>query len=406
MEYIPSFRDGLYVDIKPSYLIHTMTDEELKAKKFGLPKVKKFPMPDAAHVKSAIKFFNYATPSQEQELADAILARMEEYGIDPDSLNVGDENRFKKYLEEKTSLKHHGILGQRWGIRRFQNEDGSRTNLGRKHERELDYKSSDKTSDKPSYKSSDKSSDKSSTSDSSEDMKKIRKINQSGFIKNSDGSYTIPRDHKFYRVGNSSIDFNKSGGLYMSDASTNDVHRYVKSLGPTLLGKILGTASYNVQGLSAKSDMKMASDDQHNKIVLDALAKDKKLYKTWNDSMYAMGIVDNKGNEFSQKQIAEMSKNPNSKYAKMIGYSVSSFYGDPNYTKETKNIYDRFRSNGFDAIPDSHDRMSGTSESATIVLNPNKIEQVSNTYITKDVMRQGKQIVKQAGKLSLDEALR
>ena len=32
----------------------------------------------------------------------------------------------------KTYLVHHGIKGQRWGVRRFQNEDGSLTPLGRK----------------------------------------------------------------------------------------------------------------------------------------------------------------------------------------------------------------------------------------------------------------------------------
>lgn len=38
-----------------------------------------------------------------------------------------------RYLPNaENELTHHGIKGQKWGIRRFQNKDGSLTNKGKK----------------------------------------------------------------------------------------------------------------------------------------------------------------------------------------------------------------------------------------------------------------------------------
>lgn len=37
-----------------------------------------------------------------------------------------------------TELYHHGIKGQKWGVRRFQNEDGSLTSKGKKRQKILD----------------------------------------------------------------------------------------------------------------------------------------------------------------------------------------------------------------------------------------------------------------------------
>ncbi len=39
-------------------------------------------------------------------------------------------------MNNLTYLSHHGILGQKWGVRRFQNKDGSRTDEGLEHLRE------------------------------------------------------------------------------------------------------------------------------------------------------------------------------------------------------------------------------------------------------------------------------
>jgi hypothetical protein len=39
-------------------------------------------------------------------------------------------------MYDESYLAHHGIKGQKWGVRRFQNPDGTRTALGKKHERE------------------------------------------------------------------------------------------------------------------------------------------------------------------------------------------------------------------------------------------------------------------------------
>ena len=38
-------------------------------------------------------------------------------------------------------LMHHGILGMKWGIRRYQNEDGTLTAAGKRHKAKLDERS-------------------------------------------------------------------------------------------------------------------------------------------------------------------------------------------------------------------------------------------------------------------------
>jgi hypothetical protein len=53
--------------------------------------------------------------------------------------------------EYKTYLAHHGVKGMKWGVRRYQNPDGSLTAAGKKRQEKADFKSDLKT-----YRKADK----------------------------------------------------------------------------------------------------------------------------------------------------------------------------------------------------------------------------------------------------------
>lgn len=77
-----------------------LMEEKYPIECYGLPERKAYPMPDEEHVKSAIKFFNYASEDEEKELANKINEKIREYDIT--DISVGDKNRFKKYYKPIT----------------------------------------------------------------------------------------------------------------------------------------------------------------------------------------------------------------------------------------------------------------------------------------------------------------
>lgn len=73
---------------------------------------------------------------------------------------------------EDCYLEHHGIKGMRWGIRRFQNKDGSLTPAGRKRRASSDSDYSSNTNTTVKKKSGSESSSSKAKSMSDEDLRK------------------------------------------------------------------------------------------------------------------------------------------------------------------------------------------------------------------------------------------
>ena len=86
-------------EVEESY-ISEMTSAErnkLPDSAFGVPSKRKFPLDTEAHVRSAIKFFNYVDKEDEEELARNIIKAMKKFNIT--DVRVGKNNRFSKYYK-------------------------------------------------------------------------------------------------------------------------------------------------------------------------------------------------------------------------------------------------------------------------------------------------------------------
>lgn len=262
-------------------------------------------------------------------------------------------------------LYHHGILGQKWGVRRFQNKNGTLTEAG-----------------KARYA-----------------------VESGGKIKvNADGSKTIPKNFKFNRVGKAELDVNAAGGLYVSYGK-EDAARYVKALGPTPFRKFIKQAHENVQHIEAKSPLKMPSDERTAAEIAMLLQSNAELLKHFNRSLYSAAVTNDFEKDVDSSYIEMAIKKPSEKEGQKLAWGVCSMLADSNYENEAKQIYKHFRELGYDTMPDLADQLSGTSRTAMIVINPEKIQVTSTAVITKDVMQDAKRYVKSLEKLKCSELI-
>lgn len=221
---------------------------------------------------------------------------------------------------------------------------------------------------------------------------------------NRDGSQTVPKGFIFNRVGQNSLDVNASGALYVSHGKA-DASRYIKSLGPTVMGKLMGQYGTTVQHLSVKSDLKIPSIDKTVEGNARVLLSDPSMFKQFSKSMYSVMATGSMDKDVSISDVENAVKNPQARASKRLAYGVSGFLANGEYAKEASKVHDYFRKEGYDGVIDLYDKYSGTSETAMIVINPDKLKMESKTLITKDVLKAGKQYVKEAGKLKMSDVV-
>jgi calcineurin-like phosphoesterase family protein len=81
---------------------------EIPDNEFGIPQERKYPLDTEAHVRSAVKMFNYVDPKYEEQLAKNVIKKMKQFGVN--DMKIGPQNRLSKYINKKESAKNINLL--------------------------------------------------------------------------------------------------------------------------------------------------------------------------------------------------------------------------------------------------------------------------------------------------------
>lgn len=309
-------------------------------------------------------------------------------------------------------LQHHGIKGMRWGVRRFENEDGTLTPAGKR--RYADDSSGPKKS-KHRQKLEAKYREKGMTEKDAEAAaaKRIR-IEKvigvtAGLTVAAASAYVIGKNIKERTDG-----IVKSGTKIQVIANdpNKDLERpfymaYKKSDTTKyagLYGNQLGADNAYRISLQADKDIKVVSRKKAADVFADLYKNDPEFRKSFDKSNDVMNPI------FGQAKVQRLheaaSKEMSDRKLRRVGYDAFNrglVNHDEDGNKIAKKFYDRLKAMGYDAVEDINDQKYSGYNSKKPVIIFNKANKISVQGATKLTEEQVASYAKKSYKMLLGD---
>lgn len=237
-------------------------------------------------------------------------------------------------------LYHHGIKGQKWGIRRFQNKDGSLTPEGEK-------RYADGAKEGRDYKIY------------------------------GDGRIEIKSGTNLQRLIGSNSKQDLSGVTYAS-FTKHDNNSYLK----VLAGKgFLGGGRDTKLTLKTTADLKSPSSKDAAKMFFKMLKDDPELADTYSKTLF--------GKKYTDKELDSLIKGVNEKKL-LEDYQMANsafMFNDSGSRKIKESFFDKVSKSGYNMLLDENDVGSGYAKAPVILINCEKTVKLEKTEGINDDMR-------------------